>query len=126
MNRKMQRFALAAKCPGRGARGFARLEPAAVAYPDRSQIDEAYLRCLRILMKGNGYPMVASHDPTMIAAARHLAAEVGWDAGAIAGCMASAAVACCVGSPMETRFSHCSVSSRIGPRSSPSAISPGG
>lgn len=52
-------------------------EPAALAYPDRSQIDEAYLRCLRILMKGNGYPMVASHDPTMIAAARHLAAEVG-------------------------------------------------
>ncbi len=50
-------------------------EPPSVAYPDRRQVDEAYLRCLRILMKGNGYPMVASHDPTMIEAASILAAE---------------------------------------------------
>ncbi|MDS1115867.1 proline dehydrogenase family protein [Gordonia westfalica] len=50
-------------------------EPPSVAYPDRRQIDEAYLRCLRILMKGNGYPMVASHDPTMIEAASIIAAE---------------------------------------------------
>ncbi|AZZ83250.1 proline dehydrogenase [Gordonia alkanivorans] len=50
-------------------------EPPAVAYPDRHQVDEAYLRCLRILMKGNGYPMVASHDPTMIEEASILAAE---------------------------------------------------
>ncbi|MHC3002218.1 proline dehydrogenase family protein [Gordonia metallireducens] len=50
-------------------------EPPSVAYPDRRQVDEAYLRCLRILMKGNGYPMVASHDPTMIEAASVLAAE---------------------------------------------------
>src|SRR2546427_10646779 len=39
---------------------------------------------------------------------------------------ASAAVACCVGSPIEMRFSHCSASSRIGPRSPPRAMSPGG
>ncbi|MEP9394038.1 proline dehydrogenase family protein [Gordonia sp. VNQ95] len=52
-------------------------EPASVAYPERSQIDEAYLRCLRILMKGNGYPMVASHDPTIIEAAQPMAAEFG-------------------------------------------------
>ncbi|MDH3047685.1 proline dehydrogenase family protein [Gordonia alkanivorans] len=50
-------------------------EPPAVAYPDRRQVDEAYLRCLRILMKGNGYPMVASHDPTMIEEASIIAAE---------------------------------------------------
>ncbi|MCR8897821.1 proline dehydrogenase family protein [Gordonia sp. GONU] len=50
-------------------------EPPSVAYPDRGQVDEAYLRCLRILMKGNGYPMVASHDPTMIEAASILAKE---------------------------------------------------
>ena len=36
---------------------------------------------------------------------------------------ASAAVACWVARPIDTRFSHCSVSSRIGPRSSPSARS---
>ncbi|MGV9824068.1 proline dehydrogenase family protein [Gordonia sp. NPDC003429] len=56
-------------------------EPAAVAYPDRAQIDEAYLRCLRILMKGNGYPMVASHDPTIIEAAQIIAAEFGREPG---------------------------------------------
>jgi proline dehydrogenase len=50
-------------------------EPPSVAYPDRGQVDEAYLRCLRILMKGNGYPMVASHDPTRIEAASILAKE---------------------------------------------------
>lgn len=52
-------------------------EPPSVAYPTRTQIDEAYLRCLRILMKGNGYPMVASHDPTMIDAATLMACEFG-------------------------------------------------
>ncbi|MCH5643139.1 MULTISPECIES: proline dehydrogenase family protein [unclassified Gordonia (in: high G+C Gram-positive bacteria)] len=52
-------------------------EPASVAFPDRRQIDEAYLRCLRILMKGNGYPMVASHDPVIIEAAGVLARELG-------------------------------------------------
>ncbi|MFW0785368.1 proline dehydrogenase family protein [Gordonia sp. CPCC 206044] len=50
-------------------------EPMSVAFGERATIDEAYLRCLRILMKGNGYPMVASHDPVMIAAAQELAVE---------------------------------------------------
>ncbi|NDZ96359.1 proline dehydrogenase [Streptomyces sp. SID6673] len=52
-------------------------EPPTVAFTDRAQVDEAYLRCLRILMKGNGYPMVASHDPMMIGAAHELVAEFG-------------------------------------------------
>ncbi|WP_238421185.1 proline dehydrogenase family protein [Gordonia sp. 'Campus'] len=52
-------------------------EPPAVAYPGRRQIDDSYLRCLRILMRGNGCPMVASHDPTMIEAATILAGEFG-------------------------------------------------
>lgn len=54
-------------------------EPASAAYTGRQFVDEAYLRCLRILMKGNGYPMIASHDPTMIDAARLVAVEVGRD-----------------------------------------------
>jgi proline dehydrogenase len=45
-------------------------EPAAVAYQDKSEVDASYLRCLEILMAGGGCPMVASHDPRMIAAAR--------------------------------------------------------
>jgi proline dehydrogenase len=48
-------------------------EPASVAYQGKAAVDEAYLRCLRILMDGQGYPMVASHDPEMIDAARRFA-----------------------------------------------------
>ncbi|MFE0751343.1 proline dehydrogenase family protein [Gordonia sp. NPDC058843] len=52
-------------------------EPAAVAFTERRQVDDNYLRCLRTLMKGPGYPMVATHDPTMIDAATILAGEFG-------------------------------------------------
>jgi len=45
-------------------------EPATVAYQQKSEVDAAYERCLAILMAGGGYPMVGSHDPRMIAAAR--------------------------------------------------------
>jgi len=50
-------------------------EPADVAYQKKADVDAAYVRCLEILMAGRGYPMVASHDPAMIAAAQRLAAE---------------------------------------------------
>lgn len=56
-------------------------EPASVAYRDRDDVDDSYLRCLRELMSGTGYPMVASHDPAMIAAAGALARETGRGAG---------------------------------------------
>ncbi|WP_228000194.1 proline dehydrogenase family protein [Nocardia australiensis] len=52
-------------------------EPASVAYQDKADVDEAYLRCLRILMNGYGYPMVASHDPRMVDAASRQAAATG-------------------------------------------------
>jgi proline dehydrogenase len=48
-------------------------EPAAVAYPRKAEVDASYLRCLDVLMAGPGYPMVGTHDLTMIAAARELA-----------------------------------------------------
>ena len=41
-------------------------EPAAVAYRDPDEVSANYLRCLQVLMAGNGYPMVASHDPAII------------------------------------------------------------
>jgi proline dehydrogenase len=41
-------------------------EPASVAYRDRDDVTDSYLRCLRVLMAGAGYPMVASHDPVII------------------------------------------------------------
>jgi proline dehydrogenase len=41
-------------------------EPASVAFQARSDVDRSYVRCLRILMNGAGYPMIASHDPRLI------------------------------------------------------------
>ncbi|MGY4711911.1 proline dehydrogenase family protein [Mycolicibacterium sp. CBM1] len=52
-------------------------EPASVAYRDPGTVTDSYLRCLRILMAGSGYPMVASHDPAIIAAAAGMAREFG-------------------------------------------------
>ena len=52
-------------------------EPASVAYRDRAAVTESYLRCLRVLMAGSGYPMVASHDPEIISAVPELAREFG-------------------------------------------------
>ncbi|WP_214104343.1 proline dehydrogenase family protein [Acrocarpospora catenulata] len=48
-------------------------EPASVAYRRKSEVDLAYVRCLRLLMAGDGYPMVATHDDRMIAIAELLA-----------------------------------------------------
>ena len=56
-------------------------EPAAVAYRDRDDVTDSYLRCLRVLMVGNGYPMVASHDPVVITAAGQMARETSRQAG---------------------------------------------
>lgn len=52
-------------------------EPASVAYRDADEVTDSYLRCLRILMAGDGYPMVASHDPVIIDQVPGLAAEFG-------------------------------------------------
>lgn len=54
-------------------------EPASVAYRDRSDVTDSYLSCLRVLMAGSGYPMVASHDPAIIEAVPSLAREFGRD-----------------------------------------------
>jgi proline dehydrogenase len=51
-------------------------EPESVAFTGR-EVAESYQRCLRVLFAGNGYPMVASHDPAMIAAAQSLIAQHG-------------------------------------------------
>jgi proline dehydrogenase len=50
-------------------------EPAAVAFRNGDEVTESYLRCLRVLMAGVGYPMVASHDPAIIDAVPALARE---------------------------------------------------
>lgn len=52
-------------------------EPASVAYRGNAEVSASYLACLRVLMAGSGYPMVASHDPAIIAAVPELARESG-------------------------------------------------
>ncbi|MEV4530957.1 proline dehydrogenase family protein [Streptosporangium sp. NPDC049304] len=48
-------------------------EPASVAHQSRNEVDKAYVRCLRILMSGAGYPMVATHDDRLISITETLA-----------------------------------------------------
>src|SRR5687767_1094485 len=50
-------------------------EPASVAYQSTSEVDMSYVRCLKVLMAGAGYPMVASHDPRLLEIAGALAAH---------------------------------------------------
>jgi proline dehydrogenase len=42
-------------------------EPESVAYQSTLEVDKSYVRCLNILMSGEGYPMLATHDPRLIA-----------------------------------------------------------
>jgi proline dehydrogenase len=52
-------------------------EPASAAYRDDGEVTDSYLACLRVLMAGSGYPMVASHDPAIISAVPSIAGESG-------------------------------------------------
>jgi proline dehydrogenase len=40
-----------------------------VAFTARAEVDRCYARCLRVLLDGPGYPMIATHDPRLIAIA---------------------------------------------------------
>jgi proline dehydrogenase len=44
-------------------------EPAAVAYQKKHEVDLSYVRCMNVLLAGDGYPMFATHDPTLVAIA---------------------------------------------------------
>lgn len=48
-------------------------EPASVAYQSTQEVDASYVRCLEVLMAGPGYPMVATHDPRLVAKTGQLA-----------------------------------------------------
>ena len=52
-------------------------EPAEVAFQSRLDVDLSSVRCLQILMQGEGYPMVATHDPRLISIAEVLADRYG-------------------------------------------------
>jgi proline dehydrogenase len=48
-------------------------EPESVAFRSRAEVDSSYVRCLKVLMAGQGYPMVATHDPRLVEIAGALA-----------------------------------------------------
>ncbi len=52
-------------------------EPASVAFQDKREVDRSYVRCLKVLMAGKGYPMVGSHDPRMVAIGQELGRRYG-------------------------------------------------
>jgi proline dehydrogenase len=52
-------------------------EPEEVAYQERHDVDKSYVRCMKLLMAGDGYPMVATHDPRLIKIAAALATRYG-------------------------------------------------
>ena len=52
-------------------------EPPSVAFQDRHEVDLSYVRCLKILMAGEGYPMAATHDPRLVDLAGALAVQNG-------------------------------------------------
>ncbi|RBQ20455.1 proline dehydrogenase [Spongiactinospora rosea] len=56
-------------------------EPPGVAHQKKEDVDRAYVRCLRILMAGKGYPMVATHDDRLISISESLAARYGRERG---------------------------------------------
>jgi proline dehydrogenase len=47
-------------------------EPPQEAFAVKHDVDRSFARCLRILMGGPGYPMIATHDPRLIAITRSL------------------------------------------------------
>jgi proline dehydrogenase len=47
-------------------------EPESVAFTERADVDRSYVRCLKILFSGAGTPLVATHDPRLVAIAQHL------------------------------------------------------
>ena len=53
------------------------MEPADVAFQDRVEVDKSYVRCLKVLLGGQGYPMIATHDPRMVQIASSLASRFG-------------------------------------------------
>ena len=52
-------------------------EPESVAYRGPHDVSLSYVRCLKVLMAGEGYPMLATHDPTLIAIGRTVAQNLG-------------------------------------------------
>ncbi|MDR0959666.1 MAG: proline dehydrogenase family protein [Propionibacteriaceae bacterium] len=51
--------------------------PAHLSYSHEHDINLSFVRCLKLLMRGAGTPLVATHDPTLIALAGEVASRSG-------------------------------------------------
>jgi proline dehydrogenase len=56
-------------------------EPEEVAFQDDLDVDRSYVRCLKVLLAGQGYPMIATHDPRLVEIASSLASRYGREQG---------------------------------------------
>ena len=56
-------------------------EPEEVAFQAELDVDRSYVRCLKVLLAGQGYPMIATHDPRLVEIASTLASRYGRDQG---------------------------------------------
>ncbi len=52
-------------------------EPESVAFVERDEVDRAYVRCLKVLLQGQGYPMIATHDDRLVRIAEALTVRYG-------------------------------------------------
>ncbi|KNX39123.1 proline dehydrogenase [Luteipulveratus halotolerans] len=50
-------------------------EPESVAFQDSVEVASSYVRCAKVLLEGDGYPMLATHDPHLIEIGTALAAK---------------------------------------------------
>ena len=50
-------------------------EPESVAHQKKSDVDQSFMRLMRVLLSFGAYPAIATHDPVMIAATRSYATE---------------------------------------------------
>jgi proline dehydrogenase len=50
-------------------------EPSSIAYPDSAEVDDNYLRLMYLLLERGNYPAIATHDMTLIRAAREFATD---------------------------------------------------
>lgn len=57
------------------------LEPESVAFQSKLDIDKSYVRCAKVLLQGDGYPMFATHDPRMVEIVSSLAGRYGREQG---------------------------------------------
>jgi proline dehydrogenase len=66
--------AIELKCRVRLCKG-AYKEPASVAYPEKKNVDENYIKCIHELIEKGNYPGIATHDPAIIDEVKRFVAE---------------------------------------------------